>query len=80
MEFLMKYLPQVYLLLQIKDAQYVSEVLEKIDSGTLEQYSNRIIIVGKDMEIPAHTKVKNRLKACFPGFDEKKQLMKLKSD
>lgn len=70
-------MPQAYLFIQVSDEIYVTDILMKISADIRAQYSQRVFFVSKITNAKVVPKLSRAIRACFPGFDAKKQLKAL---
>ena len=66
-------MPTIYLLVQVTELSYITDVLEKLDEKIRNRFAKRILVITKNTTARQIRNIKKALKNLFKGFDVQTQ-------
>ena len=74
---LLNYMPTVYLLVQVTESSYITDVLEKLDEEIRNRFAKRVLVITKNTDVRQAFNIRKALREVFKDFDVKSQMKDL---
>ena len=68
---LLTHMPSIYLLVQVTEPSYITDVLSRLDENIRKQFSKRVFVITKNANKDTLYDIKEALEGIFEGFDKK---------
>ena len=74
---LLTHMPSIYLLVQVTEPSYITDVLSKLDEEIRNRFSKRVLVITKNADEDTLYEIKEALREIFEDFDDEKQMKDL---
>ena len=68
---LLTHMPSIYLLVQVTEPSYITDVLSRLEENIRKQFSKRVFVITKNANKDTLYDIKDALEGIFEGFDKK---------